>query len=56
MFSPTLNVDVPLYRMIVVRLGMGYQFTFGNSWSHDDGAGLSGVPSSVNGKSFFIQF
>lgn len=55
MFSPTFNVDVPLYRMIVVRLGMGYQFTFGDSWSHDDGAGLTGIPSNLNGKSFFIQ-
>ncbi len=55
MFSPTLNIDVPIYRMVVVRLGMGYQFTFGGSWSHDDGADLTEVPSSVSGNCFFIQ-
>lgn len=54
-FSPTLNIDVSVYRFVAFRLGAGYQFTFGNDWEADNGQSLSGVPSDINGKSFFIQ-
>jgi hypothetical protein len=53
--SPTLNVDIPLYRFLVFRLGAGYQFTFADKWTADNDRSLSGVPSDFNGKSFFIQ-
>ncbi|MBZ0198483.1 MAG: hypothetical protein K8H86_01355 [Ignavibacteriaceae bacterium] len=53
--SPTLNIDVPVYRFVALRLGAGYQFTFGGDWEADNGKPLTGVPSDISGKSFFIQ-
>lgn len=55
MFSPTLNFEVPVYRFVVFRLGVGYQFTFGNEWTYDNDQPLNNVPSGLNANSFFIQ-
>ena len=53
--TPTLNVDIPAYRMLAFRIGMGYQFTLGDKWTYNNGQQLSGVPSNINGGAFFIQ-
>lgn len=53
--SPTLNIDLPIYRFIVFRLGTGYQITFGDDWEIDNGRELLNVPAKINGNSFFIQ-
>ena len=53
--SPTINVDVPINRFIALRGGLGYQFTFGDSWEIANGKELKNVPSSLNGNAFFIQ-
>src|SRR5690606_3414397 len=55
MFSPTLNFEVPVYRFVVFRLGVGYQLTFGGDWSYDNDQHLNNVPSGLNANSFFIQ-
>lgn len=55
MFSPTLNFEVPVYRFVVFRLGVGYQLTFGDDWSYDNEQPLNNVPSGLNANSFFIQ-
>ena len=55
LISPTLNIDFPINRFIAVRLGGGYQFTFGNEWKIENEQDLSGVPSDLNGNAFFIQ-
>jgi hypothetical protein len=55
LFSPTLNIEIPLYRFIALRLGAGYQFTFGNSWEVNNNQTISGVPDDLNGDAFFIQ-
>ena len=54
-FSPTLNVDIPFYRFISFRFGIGYQLSLSESWTVDNQKELSGVPSGLNGNSFFIQ-
>lgn len=54
-FTPTLNVDVPLYRFVVLRVGGGYQLTFADSWKIDNDRNLIDVPSGINGNAFFIQ-
>ena len=54
-FAPTLNVDIPFLRFMLLRIGGGYQLTFANSWKIDNDNDLSGVPSGLNGNSFFIQ-
>jgi hypothetical protein len=54
-FTPTLNVDIPLYRFVVFRVGTGYQITFANNWAVDNDISISNVPSDLNGNSFFIQ-
>ena len=55
MFTPALNLDWPIYRFVVLRLGVGYQLTFGDSWTADNDQPLQGVPSDLNGNSFFVQ-
>jgi len=54
-FTPTLNVDYPINRFIVLRLGVGYQFTFADSWTADNDNELKNVPSDLNANAFFIQ-
>lgn len=54
-FSPTLNIDISVYRFVLLRIGAGYQFTFGGDWEADNGQSLSNVPSDLNGNNFFIQ-
>lgn len=55
MFTPTINVDYPLYRFVVLRIGLGYQLAFADDWKADNDQSVSGVPSDLNGNSFFIQ-
>ncbi len=54
-FSPTVNADIPAYRMLSFRVGIGYQITFGNKWTFDNSMDLSGAPAGIDGKSFFVQ-
>jgi hypothetical protein len=53
--TPTLNIEVPVYRFIALRVGLGYQFTLGNSWTANNDQNISGVPDNLNGDAFFIQ-
>lgn len=55
LFTPTLNVEVPVYRFIALRFGLGYQFSFGNSWEANNNQKITGVPDDLNGNAFFIQ-
>jgi len=55
MFTPTLNLDWPVYRFVVLRLGVGYQLTFGDEWTADNDQPLQNVPPDLNGNAFFIQ-
>ncbi len=55
MFSPTINLDYPIYRFVSLRLGAGYQITFADDWTADNDQSVSGIPSDLNGNSFFIQ-
>jgi len=55
MFTPTINLDWPVYRFVVLRLGIGYQLNFGYEWTADNDQPLQGVPSDLNGNAFFIQ-
>jgi len=52
---PTLNIDIPFYRFLSFRIGGGYQITLGDDWEIENERELSGVPSELNGRSFFIQ-
>jgi hypothetical protein len=55
LISPMLNIDIPIYRFVAVRIGAGYQFSLGESWTIENDQQLNDVPSDFNGKSFFIQ-
>jgi hypothetical protein len=55
MFTPTVNVDYPVYRFVVLRLGVGYQLAFANEWTADNDQSVSNIPSDLNSNSFFIQ-
>lgn len=54
-FTPTLNAEFPVYRFIALRLGVGYQLTFGGDWEAENGQTISGVPSDLKSDGFFIQ-
>lgn len=54
-FTPTINFDIPFQRFVNLRIGAGYQFTFGDNWTIENDQALNNVPSGLNGKSFFIQ-
>lgn len=55
MLTPTLNVDIPLYRFISFRLGLGYQMALGKTWKIENDKSLANVPTKVNGNAFVIQ-
>lgn len=55
MITPTINFDYPIYRFVSLRLGAGYQITFADDWTADNDQNVSGIPSELNGNSFFIQ-
>jgi len=55
MFTPTINLDYPIYRFVSLRLGVGYQITFADEWTADNDKPVSGIPSDLNSNSFFIQ-
>lgn len=54
-FTPTINAEFPVYRFIVLRLGVGYQLTFGGDWEAENGQSISGIPSDLSADGFFIQ-
>lgn len=55
MVTPTLNFDWPIYRFVILRIGVGYQITFNEDWTTDNDQELLDVPSDLSGNSFFIQ-
>lgn len=55
MFTPTINLDYPIYRFVSLRLGVGYQIAFADDWTADNDQPVSGIPSDLNSNSFFIQ-
>ncbi len=54
-FTPTLNAEFPVYRFIALRLGVGYQLTFGGDWKVENAQTISGIPSNLKADGFFIQ-
>jgi hypothetical protein len=55
MFTPTINLDYPIYRFVTLRLGFGYQITFADDWTADNSQPLTSVPSDLSGNTFFVQ-
>ncbi len=55
LFTPTVNLDFPLNRFILIRLGVGYQLAFNDDWTADNELELKNVPSDLNANAFFIQ-
>jgi hypothetical protein len=55
LISPMLNFDIPVYRFVNIRVGAGYQFSLGESWTIENDQTLNNVPSSFNGNSFYLQ-
>ena len=53
--TPTVNLDVPLNRFILLRVGTGYQFAIFEDWTSDNDRTLNSVPSDLNANSLFIQ-
>jgi len=55
MFTPMVNLDYPVYRFVLIRLGVGYQLAFADEWKADNDQPVSSIPSDLNSNSFFVQ-
>ena len=55
MFTPTINLDYPIYRFVSLRFGVGYQITFADEWTADNDRPVADIPSDMKSNSFFIQ-
>lgn len=55
LISPTLNIDIPIYRFLSLRLGGGYQYAVSGKWQANNNQTIFNVPDSFNGNSFFIN-
>ena len=53
--SPTLNLDIPLYRFTALRIGTGYQFSIDEEWKANNEQTIVGVPDDLSGNAFFFQ-
>jgi hypothetical protein len=53
--TPTLNIDIPVYRFVALRIGTGYQFAIDGEWEVNNNQIITSVPDDLNGNSFFIQ-
>ena len=56
--APTLNIDIPFYRFMSFRLGVGHTFTFMDNkdgWKFDNEQDLYNVPSDMSNDQLFIQ-
>ncbi len=54
LITPTLNIDVPVHRLIALRFGAGYSLPFGENWRMDNDREILNVPGSVKGGGLFI--
>ncbi len=52
--APTINLDIPVYRIVDLRVGVGYTFALGSKWTLDNNINLDDVPESLNGGGLFI--
>lgn len=55
LLSPTLNVDIPLYRFLSFRAGVGYLMKFGTGWKVDNEREVMNTPTDLTKNSFYIQ-
>ncbi len=55
LFTPTINLDIPIYRFLALRFGGGYQVAIGGKWEANNNQTLFNAPDSFNGNSFFIH-
>lgn len=53
--SPTLNIEIPLNRLAVVRIGGGYIFSLGDEWTVENDVKLNNVPEGLSSNSFYLQ-
>jgi len=55
--APTLNIDIPFYRFLSLRVGVGHTFTFTDQdgWKFDNDQDLYNVPSTLSNDQLFIQ-
>ena len=55
MITPTANLDIPINRFILFRVGAGYQIAIIEDWTSDNDKTLNNVPSDLIANSFFVQ-
>lgn len=53
--SPTLNIDIPVYRLFSIRLGGGYAMALGGEWKADGDVEVFNVPDKLKGSGAFIN-
>lgn len=54
MIAPTLNVDIPVNRLVALRVGAGYSFALTNKWKLENDQEVLGAPNDAKGGGLFI--
>ncbi|MCK6614455.1 MAG: hypothetical protein L6Q47_09450 [Ignavibacteriaceae bacterium] len=52
--TPTLNIDIPVYRLFSIRAGAGYALALGGEWKADGDVEIFNVPDGVKGGGTFF--
>ncbi len=53
--APTLNIDIPFYRLVAFRLGATYAIHFGDNWQMEDGQDVFNVPSGTAKNQLYLS-
>lgn len=55
MIAPTINVDIPVHRLIALRVGAGYSLALSNKWELENEQEVLSVPNDVKSGGLFIS-
>ncbi len=55
LLAPTLNIDIPVYRLFSIRVGGGYSLALGGEWKADGDVEVYNVPDKLKGGGAFVN-
>jgi len=53
--APTLNIDIPMYRLAAFRIGAAYAIHVGDNWQLENGKDVYNVPSGTAKSQLYIN-
>ena len=55
MFTPSINLEIPVYRFVALKFGTGYKLTFGGDWETENGQTIKNVPADLKSDGLFFE-